>query len=177
MASAKVWPVADAWKAAVEVTASSYGVDAELLRAESRGRGPKPPEKARWPKKLAVYLTVALSGCQYVALAQHLALHKDTIASHCDSVREACAVDVELEERVDALMLLAATRLGAARGEVGKSREDATVHALLIALHSRFDRLERSIAGAILHPSQTDEAGLHPSENPPHGNVITDADA
>jgi hypothetical protein len=177
MGAARTWPVAKAWAVAVEVVATSYGLDPEVLRAESRGRGPRPPEDAREPKKIAVFLAVALSNCAYAALARHISLHKDTIASHCDDVRDACAKDYTREQLVDALMILGAGRLASGDTQAARSRDDATIFGLLVALHSRFDRLERGFAARIVHPSTTDEGALHPSFEPDHADVIDALDA
>lgn len=116
--------LAEAWAAATAAVASAYGVEAELLRAESRGRGPRPPARVREPKKLAMHLTVVLSGCSYAELGQATGHHKDTVASHCEDVRgailaddavEAAAAQVEGLARAH-LELRARTHAQAARG-------------------------------------------------------------
>jgi len=110
----KRWPVARAWEVAVEITALAYGVDPAAITAETRGRGPRPPEAVREPKKIAVFVTIVLSGSDYTALARHLGMHKDTISSHCASVREACCADV-IERQVEAILATSAMRLELAK--------------------------------------------------------------
>lgn len=98
-----VWPLEPAWDVAVKAVSAAYRVDPNSITAESRGRGPRPPEAIREPKKVAIYLAVTLTGCDYAALGRHVGLHKDTVTSHCAWAREACAGDAELERRVEAL--------------------------------------------------------------------------
>lgn len=120
MGPVQSWPLPAAWDAAVEVTAAVYGVAPGPLRAPSRGRGPRPPERAREPKKVAVWLAVLLSGRDYKAVARFLGLHKDTVSSHCADIREE-AIDDARERQLDALAAAATVRLelgGAAHGNV-----------------------------------------------------------
>jgi hypothetical protein len=97
------WPLGPAWDAAVHVCALAHRIAPEAIRAESRGRGPKPPSEVRLPKKLAIYLAFSLSGCQYAALARHVGLHKDTVHSHCGDIRDEIATDARLETLVGVL--------------------------------------------------------------------------
>lgn len=102
--------IAVAWETAVALCAATWGVTPDAIAAESRGRGPRPPEAVREPKKVAIYLAVTLADCQYTQLATVIGLHKDTVASHCDDIRNRCADDVEFEEQVEALVASARTR-------------------------------------------------------------------
>jgi hypothetical protein len=107
----RTWPAEQAWLAVTEVTASAYGVELELLRAPSRGRGPRPPERAREPKKVAVYLTVLLSGADCAAVARQLHLHRDTVWKHCEEVRLWADEDV-VEQNLQVLAAAASVKLG-----------------------------------------------------------------
>jgi hypothetical protein len=159
------WDMAAAWDAAVHVCASAYGLDEEGLRAKSRGRGPRPAERVWQPKKIAVHLTVAIAECGYAALGRLVGLHKDTIASHCASVRAECAGDAALEAFVHTLEDEVKTQL-----RLNARRE-------LLASRARAAQLEREIAeidGDLVNPT------LHPTlsgalirpENSAHENVI-----
>lgn len=107
----KTWPADVAWLAVTEVAAAAYGVEPELLRAPSRGRGPRPPERAREPKKVAIYLTLMLSGSDCAALARHLGMHRDTVWSHCAEVRLWADDDV-IEQNLQVLAAAASVKLG-----------------------------------------------------------------
>lgn len=87
------WGVAETWTAAVEVTAAIYGVDEAVLRAESRGRGPRPPRSVWEAKKMAVYLAVLVSGCDRAELGRLIGFHRDTIASQCAEMQGATDAD------------------------------------------------------------------------------------
>ena len=87
------WGVAETWDAAVEVAASVYGVDQAPLRAQSRGRGPRPPRSAWAAKKMAVHLTVLVCGCERAELGRLIGFHRDTIASHCAEMQDATDAD------------------------------------------------------------------------------------
>lgn len=87
------WAPAQAWSICVDVVADTFGVDAALLTAESRGRGPRPPRRAWDAKKMAVHLTVLVSGCDRAELGRLIGLHKDTIASHCAEMQDATDED------------------------------------------------------------------------------------
>lgn len=103
--------ICEAWDASVEVTAAAFAVDPELLRAESRGRGPRPPRAAWMAKKMAVHLAIVLAGCDYIALARLLRLHKDTVSSHCAAIRDACAGDDDFEQLSLSLEVCARLRI------------------------------------------------------------------
>lgn len=103
--------VGAAWEAAVEVVASTYAISPAVLRAASRGRGPRPPRAAWAAKKMAVSLAVVLCGCDYIELARLLGLHKDTVSSHCAAIREACATDDDFEQLSLSLEVCARLRL------------------------------------------------------------------
>lgn len=105
------WPIADAWRAAAQVTAAAYGVQPDAIMAPSRGRGPKPPEAVQAPKKMAVHLAVIMAGCDYAALGRHVGLHKDTVSSHCAAMRRVCAEDHQLDVLALALEASAAALL------------------------------------------------------------------
>lgn len=147
----------NAWQAAVAVTATAYGVDPALVSAPSRGRGPKPPPEIVEPKKVALYLTSMMTGCLYAELGRQVGLHKDTIASHCAELRERCAVDGEIEERVNALALLALRQPGVSA---------ASLLELVTQLAARVERLERWRAR---HPSILRS---HPTPAPDDETVI-----
>jgi hypothetical protein len=108
---AEIWPMDAAWDAAVEVCAVGYGVAVDVIRAESRGRGPRPPRDTWQAKKMAVHLTVSLTNCDYAALGRAVGLHKDTIASHCAGIREAMAEDEAVERHSDVFAGAAVTRM------------------------------------------------------------------
>ena len=166
------WAVDEAWEAAGNVVASAYRVDVALLRAESRGRGPKPLEELREPRKIAVYLTVLLSDCSGAELAARLRLHKDTINSHAAEIRKRLLVDGDLETRIDALALLATERLRGAPERMAPAPEQLTLQAVVSAIHARFDRLESLLSRAAAIPSPTDGAAFHPSTPDNHETVI-----
>lgn len=116
------WPIGDAWEAACEVTALTMGVDVDALRAPSRGRGPRPPKAAWMAKKMAVHVAVVLAECDYAVLGRLIGLHRDTIASHCAAIREACAGDDREDLRSEMLVGAASFRLEALVG-AGKPRQ------------------------------------------------------
>lgn len=105
----------DAWLAATAVVARAYpGVTQPMLTAPSAGRaGPRPPRACWEAKKVAVHLTVSISGCDYAALGRHVGLHKDTVASHCAQVRDEITVNDRIGAQVAALELLAMQRCAA----------------------------------------------------------------
>lgn len=120
------WPPPAAWAASVEVVSRIYGVERELLTAASRGRGPRPPARVWDAKKMAVYVTVLVSGCDRAELGRLLGYHKDTIATHCAEAERATDTDtgellsLALERMVrsrleaDAIAEIAARRAGLA---------------------------------------------------------------
>jgi hypothetical protein len=105
------WPAAAVWIAATDVVASAYGVDVEQLRAPSRGRGPRPPERVREPKKVAIYLTAVLSGWGCRRLARHLGMDRATVAIHCAEVR-GWSDDDQVELNVQLLAAAVSVKLG-----------------------------------------------------------------
>lgn len=138
----RIWPVAEAWDAAVEVTAVVYGVSALVIRAESRGRGPRPPREVWEAKRMAVHVAVGLSNCDYAALGRHIGLHKDTISTHCAKAREACAGEEETAAIGEMLMATASTRLRALN-PIEAMRADAQAFSDPAAgLMARIDALE-----------------------------------
>lgn len=100
-----------AWEASVEVTAAAYGLDPNLLKMAPRGRGPRPPRATWEARKMAFHVAVMVAGCSYVEVGRLLGLHKDTAASHCAAMRDACADSDELEQLSEALELCARIRL------------------------------------------------------------------
>ena len=133
--------IAKCWEAAVVVTAAAYGVDPALVARQSRGRGPRPPPEIWEPRKLAVHLAIVLSDATYAELGRHIGLHRDTVASHCDWAREACAQDVELEGRVDAL-----TTMGLSRVAFGFSSDKTRPSSYKPADHGNVIPLRRARA-------------------------------
>lgn len=136
------WSIAEAWATASDVTAAAYGVGVELLRAESRGRGPRPPREAWEAKKVAVYLAVVLSDCDYAELGRLIGLHKDTVSSHCAAVRNSVLDSDMAETSAQALEALARGRLELNAGErLNAMRahltmlQSATVEVLGLANH------------------------------------------
>lgn len=154
----KRWPLDAAWDAATEVTAAAYGVQAQMLRAPSRGRGPRPPAEIWSAKKMAVHLTVVLADCDYSALSRHIALHKDTVASHCAAVRQAVARDFDTGALSEALEGAAHVRLQA----LGVDCEAPLKR--LASPAAQLDALERWM-GEILQAARAKlvRTGLHPS--------------
>lgn len=100
------------WTASVAVTAAAFAVREDLIAAPTRGRGPRPPEAARWPRKVAIHLAVIVSDCDYLELARLLGMHKDTISSHCAELRQRCADDPSVEALSEAMAVLCLRRLG-----------------------------------------------------------------
>lgn len=107
------WDMMAAWSVAADVAGAAYGVPAALITSPSRGRGPRPPRAVWAAKKMAVHLAVVLSDCDYAALGRRLGLHKDTVASHCAAIREACAACDQVEALSGALEVAAQHRLRA----------------------------------------------------------------
>jgi hypothetical protein len=153
--SVRLWEIEHAWSTASAIAAAAWKIDPGLIRAPSRGRGPRPPEEAREPKKVAISLAVTLAGCDYAELAKHLALHKDTVTSHCASVRERCAADRSFELIVQQLEdeARAQLRFGAFEALAASRARTASLEAAI-----REEIAKHIEAGATLHPS------LHPTE-------------
>lgn len=143
MAEAVQCGVAQAWDAAAEIVAAFYGVPATLLKASSRGRGPRPPEAAWMPKKVAVALAVILSDCRYADLAREIGLNKDTVASHCAAVRKAAFDDHALERQMDTMHAAAAVRLELTDrvGEAAPAHDHSTPRGRITALRMHMNGL------------------------------------
>ena len=161
------WGVAAAWEAAVEVTAAAFDVDPDGLRAESRGRGPRPAAELWAPKKMAVHVAVILADCGYAALGAHLGLHRDTVASHCASIRELAATDDRFEALSETLVAAGSFRLDALDQPAMPRRHRrkdvaplANHAAMLAALQTYMQR----VAGDLV-PILSDEAPLHPTNS------------
>ncbi len=105
-------PLRDVWDTSVALTALTFGVPAALIAADSRGRGPRPPESARWPRKVAMQLTVLVSDCDYLELADLLGMHRDTPRKHCLELRERFAADPAFEALIDGLVMICQVRVG-----------------------------------------------------------------
>lgn len=168
----RTWPIAPAWTAAAEVTAAAYGVEAAELTGESRGRGPKPREAVIEPRKIAIFAAVAIAGCPYAAFARHAGLHKDTVQSHCTEIRNWCAVDAEIEARIEAIIETAIGRLKAPANRPARTAEDVTAISLLMGVHARLDRIEAQITQRKSHPTKSDETASHPTISNDHALVI-----
>lgn len=152
------WPMAAAWSAATEVAAVAFGISPDLLRAPSRGRGPKPPVAAREPKKMAVHLAVMLADCEYAELGRLIGLHKDTVASHCAGQRARCDEDIEAEATSDLLLAAAMMRLELLAGSGSpRRRHDPATRAQCRAF--RLDALELMMNQALrtLRDATSDE--------------------
>lgn len=111
MSRAPLGSIQAAWEAAVAVTANAYGVDAELIRAQSRGRGPRPPSEIWEPRKMAVHLAIIIADCSYASLGRVIGLHRDTVASHCAEMRDHILGEARAETASVALEKLARARL------------------------------------------------------------------
>ncbi|HEV2530929.1 hypothetical protein [Phenylobacterium sp.] len=103
--------VLQAWSIAGEITGGAYGLPADLLSSQSRGRGPRPPRAAWEARKMAVHLVILVLDCPYATLARAIGLNKDTVASHCADMREACAESDRVERLSEALETCLRTRL------------------------------------------------------------------
>ncbi len=160
-------PIADAWEAAVEVTAAAYRVDPAILKAASRGRGPKPPGHAIEAKKVAVYLAVVLAGCGYADLARHIGYHRDTVCSHCAEMR-AAANDDEIEQRFEELRGAALVRLsvGSVAAPSAMFHEVGT-RALILSMHAQLAE-----ALGLLRALSVGQLSVHPTKEADHENVI-----
>lgn len=161
------WDIGEAWDVAVTVTAAAYGIAPEMLRAESRGRGPRPPKEAWLPKKMAVHLTVVLSGSDYAELARLTGLHRDTVASHCASVRELCASDLDADVQAEGLLAFAVKRLLNPAAPL-PAPNAAEAEKLSVAwLAARVEALETLVRADLIR-----RGALHPTTPPDHTNVI-----
>jgi hypothetical protein len=170
----KRWPVLVAWEEAVRTTAAAYGIEPELLRAESRGRGPKPPERAREPKKMAVHLAVVLADCSYAELGRAIGYHKDTIAGHCAEVREAVLHDDGAETAAAALERLARGRLELA----SLQRIDSARAHLAMLEQAAIDLVSvQSAASTFSQPSFIRQVIRRSTDADEHEGVIARGDA
>ncbi|HUO21693.1 MAG TPA: hypothetical protein VMU59_04190 [Caulobacteraceae bacterium] len=143
------WALAQAWPAAARVTAAAYAVDAAAIMAPSRGRGPRPAPEAWDAKKVAIYLAVCLSGCDYAALGRHVGLHKDTVSSHCADVRARLADADRDEISLEALEAIARGQLQ--RGEL--ARLDAVRAQLMVLADVTAELVGSSDAHPTFHPT------------------------
>jgi hypothetical protein len=158
------WSAIQGWEAAVTVTAAAYAIEPALLKAPSRGRGPRPPACVWEAKKMAVHLAVLVSGCDYAALGRELGLHRDTVASHCAEMRQRAAEDEYIETASQTLELLVRTTLE--RKAIG-SLVASRAHLAL------FEEITRELITVMpLPPSSDPHPTAHPTETIDHGNVI-----
>ena len=63
---------------------------------------------------MAVHVAVIVADCDYAELGRLIGLHKDTVASHCASVRDDCAISDQVERISELLVQLALVRLSVA---------------------------------------------------------------
>ena len=161
--SARCWPIGEAWEAASDVAATAYRIEPELLRAASRGRGPRPPARCHEAKKMAVHLAVIVSGCSYAELARHMGFHKSTIAIHCHRMRAGVLMDDHDEISAEALETLVRARLAIA----AKRRIDVT-RAFLAQLAD----LAEDLICPEINPSSSAHPSLHPSLEAPRENIF-----
>lgn len=156
------WGLAQSWRAACEVVAATYGVDEALIAAESRGRGPRPPEAVWEAKKVAIHLAVVLSDCNYAALGRLIGLTRDTVASHCADVRKLADADSD-EVSLHTLEMIARGRLG----QFDRQRIDALRASLAV--------LESQVGDLPSKPFIRHSSDVHPTTHPTkigdHGNV------
>ncbi len=155
--------IALGWEAAAQVTASAFSLAPDQVAAASRGRGPRPPECVWLARKLAVHIAVVVTECDYAALGRHIGLHRDTVASHCASVRQLLGDDPELEALSEGLELGARRRIASAR---------LTGRELLLG-----DPLEKLLTDLrhyveTLHPTLIRQNGPSSDRMADHGNVI-----
>lgn len=151
IAHAYRWPVAETWSTAVALIAAAYGLEEHELRQDSRGRGPRPPERTWEARKMALHLTVSVADCSYKRLADHIGFHKDTVTSACADVRNEVLASDELETKAHALEALVRRRLEGLAGErVSLARAELAV-------------LEMAAAGVIC-PSSVAHPSIHPSK-------------
>lgn len=160
------WEIGQAWDMAVTVTAAAYGIAPEILRAESRGRGPRPPKDAWLPKKMAVHLTVVLSGSDYAELARLTGLHRDTVASHCASIRDLCATDLDADTQAEGLLAFAVNRLLNPGAPLPQPATPSEERLSLAWLNARMEVLEALVRDLIRRD------GDHPTAAQDHGKLI-----
>lgn len=151
------WSVPETWLAAVEVAAAAHGVAEDAIRAQSRGRGYKPPPAVARARQCALYLTVLVSDCGYAELARHVGFHRDTVHSHCMEMQAHADVDrVELaSERLEALVrqrLAAGMRSAAARlrARLEQMEADAAfAEASIVASSDSVPTFNRQVGGSV----------------------------
>ena len=101
-----------AWSAAVCVTARAYKLSEQVLGSTAPGGRSKRTPPAYWlPRKVAIYVAVLACDCTYAALARSIGMHRDTVTSQVDEVRELVAEDRMLRQLVDTLERNARARL------------------------------------------------------------------
>lgn len=169
---APVIAILEAWEAASEATAVAYRVPVAVLRAESRGRGPKPPKWAIEAKQVAIWLTVALADRPYAVIGRALGYHKDTISSHCETVRQLADAD-ELEADIEAIMRAAGKRLAMPDGEMRALPvlRPALLRGMIADLQRRVEALENLLRRA---DAASDEPPFHPTICGPDEKKVID---
>jgi hypothetical protein len=94
--------VETAWWAAVLVTARAYAVNRRVLGATGGGgRGPITPPDYWRARKVAIYLAVLICDCSFAALARAIGMHRDTVTTQCDEIRELLEGEPLLAKRMD----------------------------------------------------------------------------
>ncbi len=165
LAAGERWAMDTCWRAAVAVTGAVYDVPGDLILADSRGRGPRPPQRVWEAKKMAVHLAVILSGCRYAQLARTIGYHRDTVTSHCEDMRGAVMADPVVERLAEALEAAARFRLkGAAAVHLAGAR--AHLVALETAAEGLSDGAGYSFAEGFIRQNSTpssDKTGVHES--------------
>lgn len=162
------WPIGPAWSAAAQVSANAYGVQAPEITAPSRGRGPRPPQSVWAAKKMAVHLTVILTGADYACVGRHIGLHRDTVASHCAAMRQEASESDVIEVSAQALE------------QIARGLLERQVHGQIEAVRAHLAMLEASVGelhGAGYEPAgsfvirHTSDASSD-SQTGAHGNVM-----
>lgn len=101
-----------AWSGAVCVTARAYKLSEAVLGSTAPGGRSKRTPPAYWlPRKVAIYVAILVADCTYAALARAIGMHRDTVTSQVDEVRELVAEDRMLRQLVDTLERNARARL------------------------------------------------------------------
>jgi hypothetical protein len=101
-----------AWRAAVAVTARAYKLSDRVLGAAApSGRCKRTPPGYWLPRKVAIYVAVLICDCTYAALARAIGMHRDTVTSQMDEVRELVDADRVLARLVETLERDAGARL------------------------------------------------------------------
>lgn len=150
------WDPAQTWDICTQVVSAQYGIDVAMIRAPSRGRGPRPLGKVWWPKKMAVYLTVLVSGCDRAELGRLIGLHRDTVASHCADMQK------NTDEDTGELVSMALERIVRARLERNAMER-------LGAERARFSMLEETTRELLTVLRNTTSSDGYPTEK---GGVI-----